>query len=640
MCGIVGKYVVDNSEFVSRSLIERMCDEIRYRGPDDAGLFVENGVGLGHRRLSIIDLSKKGRQPMSTNDEKLWIVFNGEVYNFLEHKKDLQKKGYIFASNTDTEVILNLYKEYGENCVKYLRGMFALAIWDVDKSILFLARDRIGKKPLYYYFDGINFLFASELKCLLLDPVVNATINDEAVCDFFRYSYVPDPKTIYNNIYKLEPGHSLSCSAQGVAKRQYWDVSFKKQQVLSLDEVAANLLDSIEESVKLRLVSDVPLGAFLSGGIDSSAVVALMAQLSTRPVKTCSIGFALERFDESEYARQIADIFNTDHHSFSVRENVLEALANIVHVFDEPFSDPSAIPTYYVCKLAREMVTVALSGDGGDESFAGYEKYHLDAIENRLRRNVPSLLRTKLFPILAQFLSIGTSSIFKRGSSLLASLSSNPDYAYYQTNTFMSDTMWEQLVNGDFKKKMAGYSPFNITERHYHAADTDDHLSRIMYTDIKTYLPGGILVKVDRASMVNSLEVRSPFLDHELVEFAATIPSCMKYQNGDKKVVLKKALENVLPGNIMRRKKMGFTPPLDSWFRNDLKQISRQLLLEENQGVQQYCDIKQVEKIWDEHQIKRSNHGQILWSMLMFELWYKRHVLSETDRISEVLHQH
>lgn len=640
MCGIVGKYIIDNSAAIPRNLIERMCNKIQYRGPDGEGVFVENGVGLGHRRLSIIDLSESGRQPMCTEDEKLWIVFNGEIYNFLENRKNLQEKGYVFSNNTDTEVILYLYKEYGKDCLTFLRGMFAFAIWDKEKSSLFIARDRIGKKPLYYFFDGKNFLFASELKCMFLDPVVDSTINDEAVCDFFRYSYVPDPKTIYKNIYKLEPGHFLTCGKQGIVKSKYWDVSFKKQQTLSLDEISGRLLEIIDESVKMRLVSDVPLGAFLSGGIDSSAVVALMARQSSNPIKTCSIGFSSKKYDETEYAKQIADLFNTDHRSYSVRENVLDALASLVDVFDEPFSDPSAIPTYYVCKLAREMVTVALSGDGGDENFAGYEKYHLDAVENRFRSNIPTFLRARLFPFIAKSLSYGTGLVFKKGASLLSALSNSPDYAYYQTNTFMSDFMWERLVNSDFKKKMEGYSSFSVTQKHYYAADTEDHLSRIMYTDLKTYLPGGILVKVDRASMINSLEVRAPLLDHKLVEFAASIPSYMKYAKGEKKIVLKKSLNNILPDEIMHRRKMGFTPPLDHWFRNELKKASERLLLQENRGVKLYFDLKQVEKIWNEHQAGRVNHGQILWSMLMFELWYKRHVLSEGERINEILYQH
>ena len=371
MCGIVGKYNLVTREPVSRELIKRMSDRITYRGPDDTGIFIDGPIGLGHRRLSILDLSELGHQPMGSQDESLWITYNGEVYNFQTLREDLVKKGYTFKSNTDTEVIIYLYQEYGEDCLEHLRGMFAFAIWDKKKSRLFLARDRIGKKPLFYYYDGKTFIFASEIKSILEDPVVKKEINYEAFYDYFKYLYVPDPKTIYKNIHKLEPGNCLICSGGGVRNREYWDVSFSKEASMELADISGELVRILNESVRLRMISDVPLGAFLSGGIDSSAVVALMANQHDSPVTTCSIGFDSTDYDEIQFARMIANRFQTDHHEFTVKEKVDEILTELAYHFDEPFADSSAVPTYYVSKLAKQKVTVALSGDGGDENFRG-----------------------------------------------------------------------------------------------------------------------------------------------------------------------------------------------------------------------------------------------------------------------------
>ncbi len=359
MCGIIGKYNFQKNEPVSSELIKAMCDKIVYRGPDDGGVHTEGNIGLGHRRLSILDLSELGHQPMSSEDKMLWIVFKGEIYNFQVLRDDLISKGYAFKSNCDTEVIIYLYQEYGEDCLKYLRGMFAFAIWDKRKSLVFLARDRIGKKPLFYYYDGKTFIFASEIKSILEDSLVRKEINYEAMSDYFKYLYVPDPKTIYKNIYKLEPGYCMTCSKGGIKKKEYWDVSFAEKNRGSLRDVSEELLHILSESVKLRMISDVPLGAFLSGGIDSSGVVALMAQQENNPVTTCAIGFESEAYDEVKFARTIADKFRTDHHEFTVRQKAEEILTDLAFYFDEPFADSSAIPTYYVSKLARQKVTVA-----------------------------------------------------------------------------------------------------------------------------------------------------------------------------------------------------------------------------------------------------------------------------------------
>ncbi|MBN1472626.1 MAG: asparagine synthase (glutamine-hydrolyzing) [Syntrophaceae bacterium] len=622
MCGIAGKYNFDTEEPVSPELIKRMCEKIIYRGPDDGGVYTDGGIGLGHRRLSIIDLSPLGHQPMSSDDGEVWITYNGEIYNFKELRKDLKEKGYRFKSQTDTEVIIYLYKEYGEGCLKYLRGMFAFAIWDKRRTKLFLARDRIGKKPLFYYYDGKRFLFASEIKAILADPLVQKKINYEAFCDYFKYLYVPDPKTIYQNIFKLEPGHYLICSKKGVRKFEYWDVPFGDIFEKSQNAISEELLEILSVSVQLRMISDVPLGAFLSGGIDSSAVVALMAEQRNGPVTTCSIGFDSEDYDEIRYARMIASKFKTDHHEFTVKQNAATILKDLAYHFDEPFADSSAVPTYYVSKLARQRVTVALSGDGGDENFAGYEKYNIDDIENRFRRLIPFFIRRPIFPFLAGLFSNENAVIFQKAYTLLRGLSFESDYGYYLTNTEFDDRLWLRMVNDEARKQIGDYDPADVTRYYYHRANTDNHLSKILYTDLKTYLAGDILVKVDRMSMAHSLEVRAPILDHHVVEYAAGIPPRLKYKNGDKKYILKQAFSEILPDNIMQRRKMGFSVPLTAWFRGELKEISFKCLFENNCCLSHFFNTHEIKRIWNLHQSGGHDYGTVLWTLLMFDLWF------------------
>ncbi|MFZ0943707.1 MAG: asparagine synthase (glutamine-hydrolyzing) [Syntrophobacteraceae bacterium] len=623
MCGIAGKFCL-NGEPVAPGLIKAMCDRMAYRGPDDEGVFTDGHIGLGHRRLSILDLSPLGHQPMSTKDGKVWITFNGEIYNFQALRKDLVEKGYSFTSTCDTEVILYLYKEYGVECLKYMRGMFAFAIWDKDKDLLFAARDRIGKKPLFYYFDGKRFLFGSEIKCILEDPAAGKEIDYEAIYDYFKYLYIPDPKTIYKNVFKLKPGHYLTCSGQGLAIREYWDVSFSNPFDRAEDEICESLVGLLDESVSLRMISDVPLGAFLSGGIDSSMVVALMAGHHEGPVTTCSIGFDSEDYDEVKFARVIAKQFATDHHEFTVKQNVEQVLNDLAYYFDEPFADSSAVPTFYVSKVARQQVTVALAGDGGDENFAGYDKYRLDDIENRMRRFIPAFIRRSIFPPLAPMLRSCNSRVFQKGATLLKSLSFEADYGFFLTNTEVDDLLWARLVNDDTKRRIGGYNPFDITRHYYEKADTDDHLSKILYTDLKTYLPGDILVKVDRMSMANSLEVRAPILDHNVIEFAARIPYQLKYKGKEKKYILKRSLRKILPEEILYRSKMGFSVPLASWFRSEIRDLAAHHLFSPDAGLYHFFNRSAVEEIWNQHQSEARNHGTMLWSLLMFELWYQR----------------
>jgi asparagine synthase (glutamine-hydrolysing) len=560
---------------------------------------------------------------MKSPSGRYFISFNGEIYNYRSLRKDLEADGYVFRTGTDTEVLLALFEQKGYRCLDELNGMFAFAIWDAEAKQVFLARDRLGKKPLYYYEEGGRFAFASELKSLLKLPFIPRTVRPDSVKDFFAYQYVPDPKTIYKNIHKLPAGHWLISDGVRTEQHQYWDVSFSQVTAKSLSEIEDELYSLIEDSVKLRMVSDVPLGAFLSGGVDSSAIVGLMAGLSDRPVTTCSIGFDSERFDEVKYARKVAAQFQTDHHEFTVRENVADNLARIARFFDEPFSDPSFVPTFFVSQLARQRVTVALAGDGGDENFAGYSKYYTDYVENRLRNLFPDAVRHGLFPRFAQLAGLINTPMARKAQSLVGTLALDPDEAFAVTNSFFRRSLWEEVVRDDFRRDTRGYDPADITRNHYRNAGSDDHLSRILYTDIKTYLPGDILVKVDRMSMANSLETRAPLLDYRVVEYAAGIPSALKMRGKEKKHILKETFSRLLTKDILYRKKMGFSVPLAEWLRNEIRTLANSAFYNEEAGLAHFFDMEVVRAVWQRHLQGENHHSQELWSMLNFELWWQ-----------------
>lgn len=626
MCGFAGFFRPPGSADSQShsSWLEAMGTAIRHRGPDAGGQWQDECVALVHRRLSILDLSEAGNQPMVSASGRFIIVFNGEIYNFEALRSALMAEGHEFRTRTDTEVLLALYEAKGEQCLEELNGMFALAIWDTARNRLFLARDRLGKKPLYYYFDGTHFAFASEIKALLPLPFVRTEIRPDAVKDFFAYQYVPDPKTIYRNVHKLSPGHWMSTDGVAMEEHQYWDVSFANKRDTGADELAAGLHDLIDDAVRLRMISDVPLGAFLSGGVDSSAVVGLMAGHSTgHPVTTCAIGFNSERFDEVHWARKVAERFNTDHHEFTVRDTVSDHLVDIARYFDEPFADPSFVPTYFVSRLARQQVTVALAGDGGDENFAGYSKYATDLTENQLRRWMPGGLRRSLLPSLARIAGGIGHPLGFRAQSLLGSLALDPDQAFFQTNSFFRRSVWNDLVHGDMKRQTDGYDPAEITCKHYRNADSDDHLSRILYTDIKTYLPGDILVKVDRMSMANSLETRAPLLDYRVVEYAASIPSRLKLHGRDKKHILKQAFKPMLPDDVLYRKKMGFSVPLAEWLRTEIRALADGVFRSDQGGLAYVFDMKKVRELWSIHCKGHNQYTQELWTMVVFELWWR-----------------
>ena len=630
MCGIAG-LTTFNKAPIETSILKSMGDAMIHRGPDAGETFSDENVGLVHRRLAIIDLSEAGVQPMTSHDGKYVIVFNGEIYNFLEQRAKLEKEGYPFKTHTDTEVILALYAKHGHDCVQHLNGMFAFALWDIAEESLFIARDRMGKKPLYYYQQDGDLYFASELKCLLAIDAFPKNVRLDAAYDFFAHQYVPDPKTIFENVFKLEAGHTMVFDRKGMKIKQYWNVSFANQSTATEADLKAQLQEQLKQCTARRMVSDVPLGAFLSGGVDSSGVVAMMAEASDKPITTCSIGFDEKKFNETEFAASVAKQYKTDHHELFVHENVADSLEHIASFFDEPFADPSLVPTYFVSKLAREKVTVAVAGDGGDEVFAGYSKYNVDDIENRLRMKFPAWLRKGVFPGLAKMCSKVNLRPFKKANSLLTSLSVDPAMGFYITNSMMTDHDWQQLAKDEIKAELGSYHPSENTVKKYNEAPGDDHLSKILYTDLKTYLVGGILVKVDRMSMANSLEVRAPILDYEVVELAASMPSNLKYNDGEKKYILKEAFKPYLNDDILYRKKMGFSVPLANWLRNELKELVENKLILQPTGLAQIMKTEQIAKLWQQHVSGAKDHSNVLWSMLVYQLWWDCYMADSTQ---------
>jgi asparagine synthase (glutamine-hydrolysing) len=627
MCGIVGIFDIKAKREINRQLLSRMNEVQFHRGPDEGGLHTEAGIGLGHRRLSIIDLSS-GKQPMHSQDGNIILTYNGEVYNFQELRKELEKLGYSFITQCDTEVIIYAWQAWGESCVEHLRGMFAFAIWDREKQTLFLARDRLGIKPLFYSeLANGQFIFGSELKSLMQHPELSKTIEPTAVEDYFGFGYIPDPKTIYKGIYKLEPAHVLKIKRGDVSYRpqQYWDVDFTIQSQLNEQETGEELIERLREAVSIRTIADVPLGAFLSGGVDSSAIVAMMAEFSNDPVKTCSISFGDPAFNETQFAAKVAERFNTAHTVEQVDPEDFDLIDQLSGIYDEPYADSSALPTYRVCELAKKQVTVVLSGDGGDENLAGYRRHRWHKYEDQIRSMLPDGIRKPVFGLMGQiYPKADWAPKFLRAKTTFESIGRDSLEGYFHSVSVQSNELRGKLFSTQLKKDLQGYQAVDVFRRHMKNAPTDDALSLVQYLDIKTYLPGDILTKVDRASMVHSLEVRVPLLDHKLVEWIASLPPNMKLRGQEGKYIFKKSLECYLPNEIMYRPKMGFSVPLASWFKGPLKDKVRYSLLEGNIIDSGFFNRKTLNKIINQHQSGIRDYSAPIWTLLMFESFLRR----------------
>jgi asparagine synthase (glutamine-hydrolysing) len=625
MCGICGYVSFKKPIEEKRGLLQAMNDLMLHRGPDEGALYLEGRVGLGHRRLSIIDLSG-GKQPMGNEDGSLTVVFNGEIYNFPELKAELQAKGFSFRTNSDTEVILHGYAAWGDKVLEKMNGMFAFALWDAKRQRLLAARDRLGKKPVYYHLGREGFAFASEMKSILRDPEVPREINSEAVDKYFSYGYIPAPHTIFKAVSKLLPGHSLVLENGNLKVTHYWDVTYRPDaDCKNEDDYVEKLHGLMQASVKRRLISDVPLGAFLSGGIDSSVVVGLMAGISNSPVKTFTIGFEEKGYSEAADARAVAKLFNTEHHEFTVHPDAVALLPDLVWHFDEPFADSSAVPTYYVSKMARSQVTVVLSGDGGDELFAGYNRY-LEAGALSRYKKIPRVLREKVAAGLAGRLPMGT-----RGKFFLMALGQIERRENYDLADIYPPIKAD-LYSSDFEARLQGMDPPEASLRYWTDAPMDA-LSRMQYLDTKVYLPDDILTKVDRMSMANSLETRAPLLDYTVVEFAASIPPSLQRKDGRGKYILRKMASRFLPPSILDKKKQGFAIPRDQWFQRDLKQYAADLLTSKKFKERGYFDDRNVRMMLDEHVRGQRDYSTWIWCLINFELWHQLFVDADTRRI-------
>jgi asparagine synthase (glutamine-hydrolysing) len=620
MCGIAGIVQTDHNGAVDNAAVHRMCEAIVHRGPDDEGIFVKAGVGLGMRRLSIIDLAG-GHQPVFNEDKTIWVVFNGEIYNFPELRSELEKRGHRFYTHTDTEVIVHLYEDLGADCVKKLRGMFAFALYDERCGKLVMARDRLGKKPLHYALSGGRLLFGSEIKSILAVAPELASVDHEALLQYMYFGYIPDPITSFLPIKKLPPGHLLEFEKGEVRVRKYWDLpEYGTHQPRSEEECLEELEWRLAEAVKIRLISDVPLGALLSGGTDSSTVVALMARASSRPVKTFSIGFSHDDFNEAHYARIVAKRFGTEHHELVLEPNVLETVETLTSSLEEPFGDSSMLPTYYVSCMARKHVTVALSGDGGDEIFAGYDRYgiHLRRqVFERIPASIWRMYRKHVYPRLPQNM---------RGRKFSYNVSLPWRERYVDGISFVPSFERDMpLLSNEFRDvlRTAG-NPEDIMYQYFEQAPAKDPVSQMLYVDMKTYMVGDILTKVDRMSMATSLEVRVPLLDHLFVEWVTGLPTDWKLRGRQQKYILRKLAERVgVPREALYRPKQGFAMPLVHWIRNELKDLIMTVLLEPRTIQRGYFNPEGIKRLLDEHFRERRDHSGRIWRLLMFELWHR-----------------
>jgi asparagine synthase (glutamine-hydrolysing) len=627
MCGITGLFDTRGKRPVDDGVLRRMNASQAHRGPDEGSLHIEPGLGFGHRRLSIIDVST-GQQPLFNEDGSVVIVFNGEIYNYQDLIPELQALGHVFHTKSDTECIVHAWEAWGEDCVQRLRGMFAFAIWDRNRQCLFMARDRLGVKPMYYALldDGL-LLFGSELKSVLTHGGLRRDLDPLAVEEYFALGYVAEPRTVFKQARKLAPGHSLLVRhGQPLPQpREFWDVRFTLDNPVSAADAQAELVERIRESVRLRMIAEVPLGAFLSGGVDSSAVVAMMAGQSAAPVNTCSIGFDDPAFNESAFAQLVADRYRTNHRLEVVKSDDFDLIDTLARLYDEPYADSSAIPTYRVCQLARKHVTVALSGDGGDEMMGGYRRYRMHLMEERMRSALPEGLRRPLFGLLGRvYPKADWAPRVFRAKTTFEGMARSAVEAYFHSVSVLRGPMREQLFSPKLKRELAGYNAMEVFDHHAARAGTEDPLALIQYLDIKTYLVGDINTKVDRASMAHSLEVREPLMDHPLVEWLATLPSSMKVQGSEGKHLFKKAMEPHLPNDVLYRPKMGFSVPLAQWFRGPLKQRVRDAVLGPRLEGTGWFNRPYLQYVVDSHQSGVRDYSAPLWTLLMFEAFLRQ----------------
>lgn len=615
MCGIAGVWNYKTGKPAEPSRLVAMTRLLAHRGPDGEGYYWGPGPGLGHRRLSIIDL-EGGQQPMCNEDGTIWVIFNGEIYNYPELRGELLQRGHTFRTKSDTEAIVHLYEDFGQQCFPKLRGMFAIALWDERNQRLVLARDRVGIKPLFYGLGREGIVFGSELKCIRESGEILLETEPTAIADLFAHFYIPGPKTIYRNAFSLEPGHYLTVTRRGVTKQQYWDLDVGTLDLDDEKEYQERLHGLLHESVRGHLLSDVPLGAFLSGGVDSGAVVALMSKLTNDRVVTCSIGFPEERYNELPHARTIADLFVTDHKEYVVTPEPAKVLSELVKFYDQPFPDHSAIPTYYVSRLARQSVKVVLSGDGGDENFGGYRRYSQLLALEKIRRRTPGLV-LKPFQLFRG--DRKRNSFFGRAQRWMHQLSVGTREAYLHGMTIIDAPMRSRLFDKDFQRQLAGYDPLDVFRSIYNRAPGSDLLSKIFYLDLKTFLVDDILTKVDRASMANSLEVRVPLLDHKIVEFAYSLPLHMKLRGQERKYLLRNVLGRYLPQEHLNLKKKGFSIPMIPWMRGALKAWIGQILMDKSPG-DPVLNSNGVQQVWEKFQSGDSHFANMLSVLLAYKL--------------------
>jgi len=629
MCGIAGFIGIQRGSDHTGELIDSMCKVIRHRGPDDQGVWVGDGAALGMRRLSIIDLAG-GHQPIFNEDQSILIVFNGEIYNYRELGKELQERGHRFTTNSDTEVIVHAYEEYGDDCVKHLRGMFTFAIWDRKRQRLLAARDRFGKKPLNYYWDGQRLIFGSEIKSIL-EAGIPREINSIALDEYLVYGYVPTPHTLFKGVLKLPAAHILIYEDGHISTKRYWDLPFtptcQDDEVTAIERTRALLKDAVQ----VRLMSEVPLGAFLSGGVDSSVVVGLMSQMMSQPVKTFSIGFEEDDFSELPYARKVAKHFGTDHHEFFVRPELVSVLPQLVWAFDEPFADSSMLPTYYVSKLAREHVTVVLTGDGGDEIFGGYKHYERELSIDR----IPALIRS-LLKYGSMLMPDGM-----RGRNRLRNMGSDLATRFAQSYTRYPFGSRSSMYDSEYFAHVRDHNPYEQHIREFRTAQQLDIMAQMQYVDSRIYLPDDILVKVDKASMFNSIETRTPMLDQQLVEYVSSLPSTIRTHNGVLKDLLKKVATDMLPAEILTRPKQGFGPPIERWFRSDLTNYAHELLDSPRARQRGIFNPEFIRNLLIDHaSTKGVNHSSAIWTMLCLELWFQVYMDKSPTHVEQDMLRH